>query len=103
DQNELLLASVGDITGESGNLWTFRHYFPLLWEGARETIRISILSMFLAIVLGLLIALARLYGPAPLPWLAMAYVEFFRGIPVLILLFFLYYGLPALASNLNLG
>jgi polar amino acid transport system substrate-binding protein len=103
DQNELLLASVADITGESGNLWTFRHYFPLLWDGAQETIKISILSMGLAIILGLLIALARLYGPAPLPLLATAYVEFFRGIPVLILLFFLYYGLPEIAKNYSLG
>jgi polar amino acid transport system substrate-binding protein len=103
DQNELLLASTGDIPSESGSLWTFRHYVPLLWDGARETIKISILSMSLAIVLGLLIALARLYGPAPLPWLATAYVEFFRGIPVLILLFFLYYGLPEVAATLNLG
>src|SRR5207248_4506960 len=69
----------------------------------RETIMISILSMLLAIALGLVIALARLYGAGPLPWLATAYVEFFRGIPVLILLFFLYYGLPEIAKNLNLG
>jgi polar amino acid transport system substrate-binding protein len=103
DQNELLLASVGDIAGESGDLWTFQHYFPLLLDGARETVKISILSMLLAIVLGLLIALARLYGPAPLPLLATAYVEFFRGIPVLILLFFLYYGLPEIAKNYGLG
>ena len=53
--------------------------------------------------LGLPIALARLYGPAPLRWLAIGYVEFFRGIPVLLLLYFLYYGLPAIAQYYDLA
>jgi polar amino acid transport system substrate-binding protein len=48
------------------------------------------------------IALARLYGPAPVRGLATLYVEFFRGIPVLLLLYFLYYGLPGLAEQFAL-
>ncbi|HLJ95661.1 MAG TPA: ABC transporter permease subunit, partial [Gemmataceae bacterium] len=103
DQNELLLAKIGDITGESGNLWTLSLYLPLLLNGAWETIEISVVSMVLAILLGLMIAVARLYGPGPLPLLATAYVEFFRGIPVLILLFFLYYGLPEVAKQAGLS
>ena len=47
--------------------------------------------------LGLPIAVLRLYGPGLLRAFAMLYVEFFRGIPVLLLLAFLYYGLPAMA------
>src|SRR5262249_18696462 len=42
DQHELLLANLGAITDTSGDLWTVRHYLPLLWDGARETIKISI-------------------------------------------------------------
>ncbi len=38
-------------------------------------------------MIGLPIALARLYGPLPLRWAATVYVEFFRGIPVLLLLY----------------
>ena len=45
------------------------------------------------------IALCRLYGPAPLRLLAIGYVEFFRGIPILLLLYFIYYGLPGLAME----
>ncbi len=37
-----------------------------------------------------------MYGPAPVRSLATVYIEFFRGIPVLLLLYFLYYGLPKL-------
>ena len=47
--------------------------------------------MLLAVALGMPIALMRLYGPTPVRWLAVVYVEFFRGIPVLLLLFFLYF------------
>ena len=57
------------------------------------TVKLSFCSMLLAITLGLPIALARLYGPAPLRLVALLYIEFFRGIPVLLLLFFLYYGM----------
>mgnify|MGYP003423727440 CR=1 FL=1 len=57
--------------------------------------------MALAIFLGLPIAMARLWGPRPVQWLAIAYVEFFRGIPVLLLIFFLYYGLPTVGLKLN--
>ena len=55
--------------------------------------------MALAMVIGLPVALARLYGPLPLRWAATVYVEFFRGIPVLLLLFFIYYGLPTIVGK----
>jgi len=54
--------------------------------------------MLLAISIGLPIALCRLYGPLPLRIFATLYVEFFRGIPVLLLLYFLYYGLPGMSA-----
>jgi len=67
------------------------------------TIEISLLSMAAAIALGLPIALSRLYGPWPMRLAATVYVEFFRGIPVLLLLYFLYYGLPTVSENYGLG
>jgi len=74
-------------------------YLDLLLLGARATVEISVLGMMLAIALALPIALARLYGPAPVRWLALGYVEFFRGIPILLLLLFLYFGLPMVAQQ----
>ncbi len=79
----------------------FLDYFVLLLEGAWMTIQITLASMAIAVALGLPISIARLYGPAPVRWLAIVYVEFFRGIPVLLLLYFLYFGLPELVG-LNL-
>ncbi len=67
------------------------------------TIEISVASMMLAMALGLPIALGRMSRWSPVRALATVYVEFFRGIPVLLLLYFLYYGLPTLGEAYALG
>jgi polar amino acid transport system substrate-binding protein len=94
--------AVKDFVGESGKLWNFGRYFPILLSGAVVTVELTFSSMLVAMILGLPIALFRLYGPGPLRLAAMVYVEFFRGIPVLLLLYFLYYGLPVIAETYNL-
>ena len=81
----------------------FSQYFPMLRSAAWVTISVSICSMALAMALGLPIAMMRLYGPTPLRWLAVLYVELFRGTPVLLLLYLLYYGLPSILAQLDLG
>jgi polar amino acid transport system substrate-binding protein len=104
EQEKLLSgAAVADVLRESARQWTFGKYFPLLLRGAAVTVQITVLSMALAVAIGLPVALTRLYGPAPLRVLATGYVEFFRGIPVLLLLFFLYYGLPVISETYHLG
>jgi polar amino acid transport system substrate-binding protein len=82
--------------------WTFRQYFPVLLGGAAMTVALTVAGFLLAIILGLPIAMSRLYGPWPLRAAATVYVEFFRGIPVLLLLFFLYYSLPEVGQWLGL-
>ena len=94
--------AVNDFLSESGKAWNFSRYFPLLLQGAVVTVELTIVSMLLAASLGLPIALCRLYGPAPVRLAAVVYVEFFRGIPVLLLLYFLYYGLPVIAESYQL-
>lgn len=76
-------------------------YLPLLLRGAITTIEISVLAMALAVVVGLVLVLMRLYAIAPLQWFAKAYVEVFRGTPLLIQLFLIYYGLPELGIRLD--
>jgi polar amino acid transport system substrate-binding protein len=56
--------------------------------------------MAVAVTLGLFVCLARMYGPAPVQGLALVYVEFFRGIPLLLLLMVLYFGLGSFGFNL---
>jgi polar amino acid transport system substrate-binding protein len=76
-------------------------YLPLLLRGAVVTVELSVLAMALAVVVGLIIVLLRLYAIAPLRWLARAYVEVIRGTPLLIQLFLIYYGLPEIGIRLN--
>jgi polar amino acid transport system substrate-binding protein len=75
--------------------------FELLLKAAGMTAQLSVLAMGLAVVAGLAVVLLRLYGPAPVSWLAKAYVEVIRGTPLLIQLFLIYYGLPQLGIRLN--
>lgn len=76
-------------------------FLPLLAKGAAMTLQISVLSMALAMLVGLLTALVRLYGPRPFNWMALAFVEVFRGTPLLIQLFLIFYGLPHLGIRLD--
>jgi polar amino acid transport system substrate-binding protein len=73
-------------------------YLPRLLKGALITVELSVVSMILAVVLGLGLALVRLYGAAPLRWLATIYIEVIRGTPLLIQLYLIYYGLPELVG-----
>jgi polar amino acid transport system substrate-binding protein len=95
--------AVADVQLESRRGWRWLDCLRLLLEGAAVTIQVSVSGMLLAIALGLPIALTRLYGFRPMRFAAMVYVEFFRGIPVLLLLYFLYYGLPTVSENNGLG
>jgi polar amino acid transport system substrate-binding protein len=74
----------------------------LLVQGAAMTVFLTFASMLVAVLIGLPLSLCRLYGPAWVRLLAITYVEFFRGIPILLLLYFVYFGLPGLAQEFHL-
>ncbi len=83
---------------EKDTFWdTFKKYLgflPKMLEAAWMTIEISIVSMIIAISLGLIIALNRIYGPKPIQNLAVIFIELIRGTPLLIQLLFIYYAFP---------
>ena len=64
------------------------------------TLKLSVLAFLLAVPLGILLAVGRVYGRLPVRIAARVYIELFRGTPVLLQLFVLYYGL---ASYISLG
>ena len=72
-------------TFDAAQVWLFL-------RGAWVTLVVSLLAMALAVPLGLGLALSRLYGGPALRFCAHAYVELFRGTPVLLQLYILYYG-----------
>jgi len=74
-------------SGQSG-LW--------LLQGLVTTIEISVIAWTLAVALGILSGALRTAAVAPLRWLASFYVEFFRNVPLLVLMFFWYFAVPPL-------
>lgn len=79
----------------------WKRFGPMLAAGTWMTIKVSVLSMALAMAVGMILAIMRVYGPMPLQWLSTAYIEIFRGTPLLIQLYLLYYGLPKLGLQLD--
>jgi polar amino acid transport system permease protein len=74
---------------------------PFLWQGLLVTIEVSALVVAIALVIGVLMGVGLTYGPRLLYWPIRLYSDLIRGIPVLVLIFFVYYGLPALGLNLD--
>ncbi len=69
---------------------------PNLLRGALVTLEITALSVFLGMIIGSLIGIARLSTNQPLRWATRAYIDFFRGTPLLVQIFMVYFGIPAL-------
>ncbi len=72
-----------------------RTYPVLLW-GALATLQISIISIIIGCILGLTIGLARLSSVKLVRLAATAYIDFFRGTPLLVQIFIVYFGIPHL-------
>ena len=82
-------------------LQLFQRYLPDFIKGAAVTIELTVVGLAIGFAIGLLLALARLYGPLWLKTLAIGYIELFRGTPLLVQLFLIYYGLPSLGLTLT--
>src|ERR1051325_708229 len=73
----------------------------LLWAGVKFTIPLTLLSFTLGLALGLVTAVARLFGPMPVAAIARFYVWIIRGTPLLVQLFVIFYGLPSIGILLD--
>jgi His/Glu/Gln/Arg/opine family amino acid ABC transporter permease subunit len=76
-------------------------YLPVLFDGVKVTVIVSLLSMVLATIFGFIGALGRLSRFAPIRWLATVYVEVVRGTPILVQLLLWYYGVGAVLSTIG--
>jgi polar amino acid transport system substrate-binding protein len=74
-------------------------HFGLLLQAAGMTVFLSFVSMPLAIFIGLLIAIGRMYGPAPIRFLGTLYVEVIRGTPLMLQLYAIYFLLPQIGVS----
>ncbi|MFG0586178.1 ectoine/hydroxyectoine ABC transporter permease subunit EhuC [Ectopseudomonas khazarica] len=76
---------------------------PLLLQGAWVTVQVTFWGSLLAIASAVLAALGRLSPLGPLRWLAITYIEIFRGTSLLVQLFWLYFVLPMPPFNIEMS
>ena len=75
--------------------------FPLLMQGLWIAIQLGVVSIIAGLVLGLALALMRLYAPHWVQVMAKIYINFVRSIPLLVLLIIIYYALPFVGIRLS--
>ena len=78
-----------------------QEYMPLLATGLWNTVAVTLMSLVLASALGLVWALMRSSGRRWLSLPARYIVEFLRGIPILVVLFYIYFVMPELGLDLT--
>jgi polar amino acid transport system permease protein len=85
----------------SGFLNDAREFLPILMQGVRLTILVTVGSLALSTVLGLVWALMRVSGVGVLARLSRIIVNVIRGIPIIVQLFYIYFVLPDLGITLS--
>ena len=75
-------------------------YMPFFMEGLRNTFLISIVSIFLALIVGIIACACRLSHWKLLRGLSIAYIESIRSTPLLVQIYFFYFGLPTLGIRI---
>ena len=75
-------------------------YSSFFAQGVVNTLIIAAFSVLLGTILGTLMATMRMGKILPLKWLAVAYIEFTRGTPLMVQLMFIFYGLPMIGVKI---
>ncbi|WKG01657.1 amino acid ABC transporter permease [Mycolicibacterium sp. HK-90] len=78
-------------------------HLSLIWQGAVVTLQICALSVLFGGLLGIVIGLMSTGTIRALRWVAALYVAVIRGIPVLLIIFFVYFGIPLMAPGSSLS
>jgi polar amino acid transport system permease protein len=74
---------------------------PYLMGGLGMTLLVSLITVVLSLVIGVVLGVGLIYGPWPVRWVIRLLTDCIRGIPILVLIFAVYYGLPPLGLNLS--
>lgn len=83
------------------SLIVFWQSLPTLLNGALVTLQLAFISGLLGLISGSLMGIIRLSTIKPLRFLARAYIDFFRGTPLLVQIFMIYFGLPAIFQEIG--
>lgn len=83
------------------NYSVMKDALPFLLKGAVLTIKFSVIAEFFGVILGLTLAIMKISKIRSLKYPSIAYIEFFRGTPLLMQIMFAYYALPYIGINLS--
>ena len=78
------------------NFRVILEYMPLFLTGLKYTFLISLVSLFLALIVGIIACACRISGFKSLKYPVIAYIEIIRSTPLLVQIYFFYFGLPTL-------
>ncbi|EHK54253.1 amino acid ABC transporter permease [Allomesorhizobium alhagi] len=74
---------------------------PFLLQGLLITLWVSALVVVFSLVIGVILGVGLVYGPRPVQWLVRLFSDCIRGIPILVLIFVVYYGSPPLGIAID--
>ena len=94
-------ADAGQLAWSKWEPLTQREVIGYFGEGLLRTLQTASISLVLASLIGMALALGRLSPFLPVRTLARSYVEFFRGFPLILLIVFSFFGLPELGIELS--
>lgn len=72
-----------------------------LASGAAHTVRLAAITMLIGLVLSVILALGKIAGPRYVKWIINGYIEVIRNTPLLVQMFFFFFGLPAIGIRLR--
>ena len=75
--------------------------FPMLLAGLENTLYLAVTTLIIGSIVGICLCVVRLYAPAPLNYLAVAIIDIFRALPILVVLVLVYYALPFVGIRLS--
>lgn len=90
-----LLIDTGQFSARKWTPFAYKGIQELLLEGLGNTLKAFAIAAVLSLVLGAVLAAGRLSDHAPVRWVSTLLVEFFRAMPVLVMIFFIYVALKA--------
>jgi len=90
-----IVADWGKIKHNFGNAEIFKGLFPeLVTVAAWNTVKYTLIAFAGGLLLALVLALMKLSSVAPYRWIATIYIEFFRGLPALVVILIFAFGVP---------
>ena len=76
-------------------------FLPLLFDGLKLTILVTLGTLVLSTILGLMLMMMRISNIRILKWIAITAINIIRGIPIIIVLFFIYFVMPDWGVSLS--